>query len=55
MHADLLFIGLGYAGLPLARKAALAGLAVAGLGTRHRPRGRQWEGRHLRSAFGHDK
>jgi len=33
MHAELLVIGLGYAGLPLAREASLAGLAVAGLGT----------------------
>ena len=33
MHADLLVIGLGDAGLPFAREAALAGLAVVGLGT----------------------
>jgi UDP-N-acetyl-D-mannosaminuronate dehydrogenase len=41
MHADFLVIGLGYAGIPLAREASLAGLAVVGLGTRHRPRFRQ--------------
>jgi UDP-N-acetyl-D-mannosaminuronate dehydrogenase len=32
MHADRLVIGLGYAGLPVAREGPLAGLAVAGLG-----------------------
>jgi UDP-N-acetyl-D-glucosamine dehydrogenase len=30
MHADLLVIGLGYVGLPLAREAAIAGLDVVG-------------------------
>jgi UDP-N-acetyl-D-glucosamine dehydrogenase len=30
MHTDLLVIGLGYVGLPLAREAAIAGLAVVG-------------------------
>jgi UDP-N-acetyl-D-glucosamine dehydrogenase len=33
MQADLLVIGLGYVGLPLAREASLAGLAVAGFDT----------------------
>ena len=33
MRADLLVIGLGYVGLPLAREASLAGLAVAGFDT----------------------
>jgi UDP-N-acetyl-D-glucosamine dehydrogenase len=30
MHADLLVVGLGYVGLPLAREASLAGLTVVG-------------------------
>ena len=30
MNADLLVIGLGYVGLPLAREAAMAGLSVVG-------------------------
>lgn len=29
-HADLLVVGLGYVGLPLAREAVLAGLTVVG-------------------------
>jgi hypothetical protein len=32
MHVDLLVIGLGYAGLPLAREASPVGLGVGGLG-----------------------
>lgn len=33
MHTDLLVIGLGYVGLPLAREASLAGLNVVGFDT----------------------
>jgi nucleotide sugar dehydrogenase len=33
MHADLLVVGLGYVGLPLAREASLAGLTVVGFDT----------------------
>jgi UDP-N-acetyl-D-glucosamine dehydrogenase len=34
MHADLLVVGLGYVGLPLAREASLAGQAVVGFDTK---------------------